>query len=166
MAIQKKLKSFPVAVSRKTRKNNNPGRKQKGNGASQEAYHDFLRSLETLKVLFISERENVGNKTMFPAGAFDRTIDFLDSLIETSKNGMFQKTSDLKIIKTPSLSILTRREQEVLKLVASGLANKNIANKLKISIRTVEAHRSHLTKKLDIKTTAGLVKYAISQELT
>jgi len=63
----------------------------------------------------------------------------------------------------PSSEILTKREKQVLKLVAGGLANKNIATKLKISIRTVEAHRTNLTNKLGIKTTAGLVKFAISK---
>ncbi|MFP4472610.1 MAG: response regulator [Candidatus Omnitrophota bacterium] len=59
--------------------------------------------------------------------------------------------------------LLTRREQQVLKLVAAGMANKNIARELKISVRTVEVHRSRLMNKLGIRTTAGLVKYALSQ---
>ena len=63
----------------------------------------------------------------------------------------------------PSLDILTKREIEVLKLIAAGLANKNVADKLKISIRTVETHRANLTNKLGIKTTAGLVKFAMSK---
>jgi len=66
---------------------------------------------------------------------------------------------------TPSSGILTKRERQVLEYVAGGLANKNIASKLKISIRTVEAHRTNLTNKLGIKTTAGLVKFAISKGL-
>jgi two-component system, NarL family, response regulator NreC len=66
---------------------------------------------------------------------------------------------------TPSLDILTKREIQILKYVASSLANKNIASKLKISIRTVETHRANLTNKLGIKTTAGLVKFAISKGL-
>lgn len=66
---------------------------------------------------------------------------------------------------TPSLDILTKREVQVLELIASGLANKNIAAKLNLSIRTVEAHRVNLTNKLGIKSTAGLVKFAISKGL-
>ncbi|MCR4336404.1 MAG: LuxR C-terminal-related transcriptional regulator, partial [Candidatus Omnitrophica bacterium] len=58
-----------------------------------------------------------------------------------------------------------KREFQILKLVAQGLSNKNIASKLKLSIRTVEAHRSNLTHKLGIKNTANLVKYAISKQL-
>ncbi len=64
-----------------------------------------------------------------------------------------------------SLEILTSREKEILNLIAQGHANKNISSQLKISIRTVETHRSHLIHKLGIKTTAGLVKYAISKGL-
>src|SRR5450631_4188713 len=65
----------------------------------------------------------------------------------------------------PSLEILTAREKEILKLVAQGLANKNIATRLKISIRTAETHRSRLIHKLGLKTTAALVKYALAKGL-
>ena len=65
-----------------------------------------------------------------------------------------------------ALDILTKREKQILELITSGLANKNIAARLKISIRTVEAHRINLTGKLGIKSTAGLVKYAISRGLS
>lgn len=65
----------------------------------------------------------------------------------------------------PSLEILTAREKEILRRIAEGRANKNIAASLKISIRTVETHRSNLIQKLGIKTPAGLVKYAISKGL-
>ncbi len=64
-----------------------------------------------------------------------------------------------------SPNILSKRELQILKLVAQGLSNKNIASKLKLSIRTVEAHRGNLTSKLGIKNTANLVKYAISKGL-
>lgn len=65
----------------------------------------------------------------------------------------------------PSLEILTNREKQVLALIVKGAANKNIASSLKISIRTVETHRSRLIHKLGINTPAGLVKYAISKGL-
>ncbi|HBL18946.1 MAG: hypothetical protein A2X36_03880 [Elusimicrobia bacterium GWA2_69_24] len=61
---------------------------------------------------------------------------------------------------------LTGREQEVLSLVAAGLANKQVAAKLGISVRTVEAHRDHLSRRLGIRTVAGLTKYAIQNGLT
>lgn len=57
---------------------------------------------------------------------------------------------------------LTSRETEVLQLVAEGLANKQVAASLGISIKTVEKHRQHLMDKLDIHETAGLTRYAIA----
>ena len=57
---------------------------------------------------------------------------------------------------------LTTREMEVLQLIAEGMANKQTADKLKISIKTVEKHRGSLMNKLDIHDTASLTRYAIS----
>ncbi len=57
---------------------------------------------------------------------------------------------------------LTGREFAVLQLIAEGTANKASAAVLGISIKTVEKHREHLMKKLDIHDTAGLTRYAIS----
>jgi len=57
---------------------------------------------------------------------------------------------------------LTSRETEVLQLVAEGSANKQVADTLGISIKTVEKHRQHLMDKLNIHDTAGLTRYAIS----
>jgi DNA-binding NarL/FixJ family response regulator len=56
---------------------------------------------------------------------------------------------------------LSSREAEVLQLIAEGNANKQIAAELGISIKTVEKHRDHLMRKLDIHDTAGLTRYAI-----
>jgi len=60
-----------------------------------------------------------------------------------------------------SLNVLTPRQLEVLQLVAEGYSTKQIALKLGISARTVEAHRARLTKRLDIHDVAGLVRYAL-----
>lgn len=57
---------------------------------------------------------------------------------------------------------LTPREREVLQLIAEGMANKQMADVLHISIKTVEKHRSNLMNKLDIHDTASLTRYAIS----
>ncbi|UPT74644.1 MAG: response regulator [Elusimicrobiota bacterium] len=61
---------------------------------------------------------------------------------------------------------LTAREREVLILLAEGLANKQVARKLGISVRTAEAHREHLSRKLQITPIAALTKYAIAHGLT
>jgi two-component system response regulator NreC len=60
---------------------------------------------------------------------------------------------------------LSAREREVLKLLVQGNKNALIAEQLKISSKTVEAHRSNLMKKLGIKTIAVLAKYAIQAEI-
>lgn len=60
---------------------------------------------------------------------------------------------------------LTEREIEVLKLVGEGLINKEIADKLFISIRTVDAHKNHIMHKLDLKSSVDMVKYAIKNKL-
>jgi DNA-binding NarL/FixJ family response regulator len=58
---------------------------------------------------------------------------------------------------------LTRREQEVLQLVAEGKSTKEIADVLGISPRTAESHRKRIKRKLQIRDTAGLVRYAVRQ---
>lgn len=63
------------------------------------------------------------------------------------------------------LGELTSREREVLVRVARGLTNRETAAELGISVRTVEAHRDSLMRKLRIHTVAGLTRFAISQGL-
>lgn len=62
--------------------------------------------------------------------------------------------------------VLTPREREILQLVAEGWTSQEIAAQLCISERTVATHRQHLTEKLEIKSIAGLTKYAIRHGLT
>ena len=77
-------------------------------------------------------------------------------LIQTSQKGLL----------TPSSDPLTLREREVLKLIAEGISNRKIAKLLCISVRTVEHHRANIMGKLNIKTTADLVKYVIRKGYT
>lgn len=60
---------------------------------------------------------------------------------------------------------LTPRENEVLQLIAEGNSNKQIAEILCISIKTVQAHRSNLMSKLDLHDKAELIKYAIQKKI-
>ncbi|HZE99886.1 MAG TPA: response regulator transcription factor [Planctomycetota bacterium] len=60
---------------------------------------------------------------------------------------------------------LSRREKEVLALLAAGLPSREIAAQLRLGVRTVETHRLRLRRKLGIKSTAGLTKYAIERGL-
>ena len=60
---------------------------------------------------------------------------------------------------------LTAREIEILSLIAQEYSNPEIAEKLFISVRTVDSHRRNIIEKLGVKNTAGLVRYAIENEL-
>ncbi len=60
---------------------------------------------------------------------------------------------------------LTNREVEILKLIAEELTNQEIADRLFISSRTVDTHRRNLMQKLDVKNSAGLVKYVLKHDL-
>lgn len=60
---------------------------------------------------------------------------------------------------------LTARESEILKLVAEGYSNQLIADKLYISVRTVESHKNHIMQKLELTTTVDLVKYALKNKI-
>jgi DNA-binding NarL/FixJ family response regulator len=64
---------------------------------------------------------------------------------------------------TPAHKTLTKREIEILKLITEEYTNQQIADKLFLSLRTVENHRNNLLQKLDVKNTAGLVKVAFRE---
>jgi len=61
--------------------------------------------------------------------------------------------------------LLTKREIEVLILITKEMSNQEIAKKLFLSVETVNSHRKNLLRKLDVKNTVGLVKYAIQHKL-
>lgn len=61
--------------------------------------------------------------------------------------------------------LLTRREHEILRLIAEGLTNPAIASKLFLSLSTVDTHRKSLMRKLNIKNTALLIRYAIEHNM-
>lgn len=63
------------------------------------------------------------------------------------------------------MPVLTRREKEVLELIAGGMTNPEIAAKLFISVTTVDTHRKNLLAKFDVKNTALLIKLAVQMEL-
>jgi DNA-binding NarL/FixJ family response regulator len=60
---------------------------------------------------------------------------------------------------------LTGREREIVQLVAEGQSNKEVADKLGISVRTAETHRAHILHKLNLDSVAGLVRYAIRNKM-
>jgi DNA-binding NarL/FixJ family response regulator len=104
----------------------------------QTSAHELCRAI----------REIYQGKTFF-SPSISKRLDQLDSQ-SLGRVGMFKKAAEL-----------TSREREVLQMVAEGMANKQTAAELGIGTKTVEKHREHLMRKLDIHTTAGLTRYAI-----
>ncbi len=60
---------------------------------------------------------------------------------------------------------LTKREEEIIRYVAEGQSNTDIADKLFISKRTVESHKNHIMNKLELKTNIDLIKFAIKNSI-
>ncbi|OLS40478.1 response regulator transcription factor [Bacillus sp. MRMR6] len=79
-------------------------------------------------------------------------------LMEEYLISMKQDSSDI-------YNLLSEREKEVLTLIAKGYANKEIAEKLIISVKTVETHKGNLMEKLQMKTRPELVQYAVKKGL-
>lgn len=81
----------------------------------------------------------------------------LEGLVRSTRNKVpFQISNEEK---------LSKRETEVLRLIAEGLTSKQIAERLHLGITTVNSHRMNIMKKLNIHEIVGLVKYAIQKSL-
>lgn len=61
--------------------------------------------------------------------------------------------------------VLTDREREIIAMIAEGLSNKEIADKLFLSTHTVNTHRKNIMNKLEVNNTAGLVMYAVREQI-
>ena len=108
----------------------------------------------------------------------DSAIEELIRAIETVKCGQvflssqitdfvvkdYMRLSDTKEVS--AYSLLSGREREVLQLLAEGKSTREIAEKLFVSVKTVETHRKQIMNKLDIRSIAELTKYAIREGLT
>lgn len=97
-------------------------------------------------------RVSRGDIYLCPAVSKTVITDYIDGLggkskKQKSEHGVFER--------------LTSRQREILQLIAEGFTTKEISDKLNVSIKTVETHRTQLMKRLDIHDIAGLVRYAI-----
>lgn len=63
----------------------------------------------------------------------------------------------------PEKRSLTKRETEIVRLVADGFKNREVAEKLQISVKTVETHRANIMNKLALRNLAELIRYAIQK---
>lgn len=88
-------------------------------------------------------------------------IYFNESISNTILKSYIRKAQQQDQNDEDSAGVLSPRESEILKMVAEGLTNQEISDKLFISIRTVESHKNHIMQKLKLRTTVDLVKFAI-----
>ena len=147
-----------------------------------EAAKRFREELPHIKVLMLSmhhDREYILPLVQSGASGYvlkDVSVNELIMAIDTVFQGgtYFSAGASQSLFTMPDKSpdtlpsakeSLTRRELDVLIALTSGHANKEVARRLNISVRTVETHRQNLKNKLDIHTLAGLTKYAIEQGL-
>ena len=81
-------------------------------------------------------------------------------------SGFLDKNADAPDLSgSQSWNTLTERERQVIKLIAEGCRNREIADSLSVSIKTVEKHRSNLMKKLDLHNASSLTTYAIENNM-
>lgn len=103
-------------------------------------YEEFVKSIEALR----------SGLTYICDFAKERMMNFLSHIEDNHKN---------------QNHCLTKREMEVLKLICDGMSSKQISETLFISINTVETHRKKILMKLNVKNSAGVVKYAMENHI-
>lgn len=88
---------------------------------------------------------------------------FAEDIQKIIIRSMMQKSNSIDV---PKLNTLSKREVELLKLIVEGKTNKEIADELFISVRTVESHKNHIMVKLELKNQVELIKFAIKEGIT
>ena len=97
--------------------------------------------------------------------AIDKVMQDEKYISPAISNNLFMHLTDRNVINTENEKHLTAREIEIIRLIADGLTNHEIADKLYLSIVTVDTHRKNMLVKLHLKNSAALVKYAADHKL-
>ncbi|WP_281199753.1 nitrate respiration regulation response regulator NreC [Staphylococcus schleiferi] len=90
---------------------------------------------------------------------------YIDPKMTTSLVKEFVQSSQDESYSNDPFKILSKRELEILPLIAKGYGNKDIAEKLFVSVKTVEAHKTRIMDKLNLKSKPELVEYALKKKL-
>ncbi len=124
---------------------------------------------------FVSNMLKIGAKGYLLKGcAFEELVTAIETVLagriylspaidQVVVNDYIQRITKPQLSTSPEL---TSREREIIQLIAEGRSTKNIANHLHLSVKTIETHRHQAMDKLEIKSVAGLTKYAIREGLT
>ncbi len=153
-----------------------------------EATRQLIAAVPTLRILalstysdhrYVSEmlhagaagyilKDGVFDELLFAIRSVERGQSYLSPPVAHLVLSDYRKgiTGDIQSQEKEIKPILTKREREVLQLLAEGKTMKDIANSLFISTKTVETHRKKISDKLGIKSIIDLTKYAIREGIT
>lgn len=115
----------------------------------------FLPKQEANRSMLVEAIQSIKNGNEYYSPSVIRTMvkSHIENIKNNSKNDESKKYS------------LTVREREILKLYAGGYSNQEIADKLNISIRTVETHKNNIMQKFQFKSTVEMVKFALRNNI-
>lgn len=130
----------------------------------------------TIKVLAMStfkERSYISQMIKNGASGYlvkSASKDEIEAAIQSASEGKLYLSLDINSIDlnpemAPDVPVVSRREKEVLQLIVDGLTNPQIADKLFISLHTVDSHRKNLLAKFNVNNTASLIRVAIKNNL-
>jgi two-component system response regulator NreC len=144
-----------------------------------EATKQMMRANPRLRILVLSmHKEAVYVREILKAGARGyllkdvidtellnavRSVARGDGYISPAVSGAL--LNDYRQNVTDPVDLLTNREREVLRLIAEGKTNKEVANKLNLSVYTVDSHRGKIMEKLNLHSTGELVRFALKNGL-
>ncbi|MBY0433216.1 MAG: response regulator transcription factor [Cyclobacteriaceae bacterium] len=117
------------------------------------------------QLTYLQSMREAGAKGYLLKNASSGEIQQALQIVLDGKEYWLGKTDVRESIQEHNSLLLTRREIEVLKLIAEGLTNQEIADKLYISASTVDSHRKNLISKLQVKNTAALVRTAFENKI-
>ena len=131
---------------------------------NSKSIQDLVKRRKNLQILSVFNTEN---QLSIPCGVVTHQFNLYDSrpIISKVLKSIMQHVESAQEDVTHSTTELSEREIEILKDVALGLSNKEIADKNFISPHTVITHRKNITRKLGIKTVSGLTIYAIINKI-
>jgi two-component system response regulator NreC len=145
-----------------------------------EVMPDLIKESPSSKILVLSMQDDPTYvREAFAAGASGYVLkeaagpELITAVREVARGGRYVHPelgarlieADAKAREEAELDPLSDREREVLRLLALGHTNQEIAKKLYISVRTAETHRAHIMQKLRLSTRAELVRYALERGL-
>ena len=125
-------------------------RKEEG----KEMYRDHLARIDEGRIHLVTAVEALAQHKPF----------YSSKISETVLEGYLNKPNGLPAAEPP-VSRLTDRERQIVQLLAEGRSNKEVADNLAISAKTVETHRAAIMRKLDLPSLADLVRYAIRNNI-